>query len=135
MVPTGNKAKNLSSVNHTTKTIHHHLSSSKHWITNYAHMEKTYCLKNKFKKKIAKIPSPVTGKYGQNFWQVVKMHGKPEIYWWAFCLLNDQLARCEHFAKIVNSYNYFWKLVILAISAFHFLYIMQLIILLFEMQI
>ena len=24
MVPTGNKAKRLSSVNHTTKTIHHH---------------------------------------------------------------------------------------------------------------
>ena len=28
MVPAGNKAKRLSSVNHTTKTIHHHWSSS-----------------------------------------------------------------------------------------------------------
>ena len=28
MVPAGNKAKRLSSVNHTTKTIHHYLSSS-----------------------------------------------------------------------------------------------------------
>ena len=32
MVPTGNEAKRLSSVNHTTKTIHHHhISQTLHW--------------------------------------------------------------------------------------------------------
>ena len=31
MVPAGNKAKSLSSVNHTTKTIHHH---HHHWIAD-----------------------------------------------------------------------------------------------------
>ena len=30
MVPAGNKAKRLSSVNHTTKTIHHHYHHLRH---------------------------------------------------------------------------------------------------------
>ena len=32
MVPTGNKAKRLSSVNHITKTIHHHHHHYQEWV-------------------------------------------------------------------------------------------------------
>ena len=31
MVPTGNKGKHLSSVNHTTKTIHHYVKWGSFW--------------------------------------------------------------------------------------------------------
>ena len=39
MVPAGNKAKHLSSVNHTTKTIQHH----HHYVS-----QRTLCRRNKF---------------------------------------------------------------------------------------
>ena len=56
MVPAGNKAKRLSSVNHTTKTIHHHLhhhhvnknfsqdvSVSNNILSDYIPYETTFC--------------------------------------------------------------------------------------------
>ena len=50
MVPAGNKAKRLSSVSHTTKTLHHHHHHHHHHETNRA---KTF--QNKFSKYFLNI--------------------------------------------------------------------------------
>ena len=56
MVPVGNKAKRLSSVSYTTKTIHHHANKRTNlWVCDKGQIQVDYILLNETSKKFAAV--------------------------------------------------------------------------------
>ena len=73
MVPAGNKAKRLSSVNHTTKTIHHHHDhqSKKEFVTQYMQTISCKTELNKNANKVQNISKYCKSSFEQNIFYVM----------------------------------------------------------------